>query len=89
MLKLLDVASLLPIRVMHGPSSIVPSALGRDKVFQRMKLKLLDLTNWLPIRMSKDTAAAPSIPPETLMPLLTEHCLDPRAARILERNENF
>jgi hypothetical protein len=34
--------------------------------------------------MSQETAAAPAIPLETLMPLLTQHCLDPRAARIFE-----
>jgi hypothetical protein len=39
--------------------------------------------------MSKDTGAAPAIPLKILMPLLTEHCLDPRAARMLERDENF
>jgi hypothetical protein len=51
MLTLSDIANLLPIRTIHGPNSIVPSALGRGEVFQRMKLKLLDLTNLLPIGM--------------------------------------
>jgi hypothetical protein len=36
----------------------------------------------------KGPAVAPAIPLETLIPLLTEHYLDPRAARVLERGEN-
>jgi hypothetical protein len=39
--------------------------------------------------MSGNRAAAPAIPLDTLLPLLTQHCLDPRTARILERDENF
>jgi hypothetical protein len=39
--------------------------------------------------MSDDSVAAPAIPLETLLPLLTQHCLDPRTARILEPDENF
>jgi hypothetical protein len=39
--------------------------------------------------MSKDTAPGPAIPLETLIPLLPEQCLDPRAAGILELDENF
>jgi hypothetical protein len=50
-LTLLDIANLLPITTIHGPNSIVPSALGKGEVFRRMKLKLFDLTNLLPIRM--------------------------------------
>jgi hypothetical protein len=50
-LKLLDMTNLLPIRTIHAPNSIMPSALGRGEVFRRMRLKLLEITNLLPIRM--------------------------------------
>jgi hypothetical protein len=36
---------------MHQPNSIMPSALRRGEVCRRIKLKLLDITNWLPIKM--------------------------------------
>jgi hypothetical protein len=36
---------------MHQPNSIMPSALHRGEVCRRIKLKLLDIINWLPIRM--------------------------------------
>jgi hypothetical protein len=39
--------------------------------------------------MSESTAAAPAIPLATLLPLLSEHCLSARAARILEHDEHF
>jgi hypothetical protein len=39
--------------------------------------------------MSESTAAAPVIPLATLLPLLSEHCLSARAARILEPDEHF
>jgi hypothetical protein len=39
--------------------------------------------------VSEDPAAALAIPLETLSPLLTQHCLDPRTTRILGRDENF
>jgi hypothetical protein len=39
--------------------------------------------------VSEDSAAAPAIPLETLLPHLTEHFLDPRTARIAERDEKF
>jgi hypothetical protein len=39
--------------------------------------------------MLQDTAATRGIPLETPIPLLPQHCLDPQATGILERNENF
>jgi hypothetical protein len=39
--------------------------------------------------MSESTAATPGIPPATLLPLLSEHCLSARAVRILEHDKHF
>lgn len=39
--------------------------------------------------MSAQTAAAPAIPIETLIPCLAQSCLDPRSARRLEHDEGF
>jgi hypothetical protein len=41
--------TLLPIKIMHWPTKIMPSALRRDESFWRTRLKLLDITNILPI----------------------------------------
>jgi hypothetical protein len=39
--------------------------------------------------MSEDIATALAIPPQTLLPLLTQYCLNTRAAQFLERDEDF
>jgi hypothetical protein len=39
--------------------------------------------------MSEATAAAPAIFLDTLMPCLGQHCLNPRALRLLEHDEEF
>jgi hypothetical protein len=39
--------------------------------------------------MSEDTAAAPAIPLETLIPRIVQHCLSARSARLLERDVEF
>ena len=39
--------------------------------------------------MSEETAAAPAIPLEILMPRIEQYCLNPRATRLLEHDDEF
>jgi hypothetical protein len=49
--RLFDITKLLPIRIMHQPRNVMPSALRRGELLHRMRPKLLDIAHLLPIRI--------------------------------------